>query len=66
MRYIKLIIEADKLHNKTDVEKLDEEEINEFSGVSAIAGYTGPLGGPGLDDDDIKHNKPYQKITKKH
>ena len=44
-RYIREIVESHQAPEDLEEEdSLDEDDLNEFSGVGAIAGYTAPLG----------------------
>jgi hypothetical protein len=64
-RYIRLVIEArnarvpNQLLDASDTEsgekeKDEVEDVNEFSGVGAVAGYTAPLG---MSPDDLGRKK---------
>lgn len=56
-KYIQIIIENLKIDKKTISDKelnKEDSDINEFSGVGSIAGYTGPLG---VNPDDLGRKK---------
>lgn len=58
-QYIKLIIdESLEIDKNQENESLEDEALDEFSGVGAIAGYTGPLG---IDPDKLGRKKLKQK-----
>lgn len=58
-RFVKLVIEAEVAVRK-EAEYEDEEEVNEFSGVGSIAGYSLPLGA-----DPDQYGRQKNKTRKK-
>lgn len=52
------LVSTDSEEGRSDIG--DSEDVNEFSGVGGIMGYTGPLG---IDPDELgrKKNKPKRK-----
>lgn len=68
MRYVKMVLESAKdaripnqlvgnEDSETDKKKKEKQDIDEFSGVGAVMGYSAPLG---MNPDDMgrKKNKP--------
>jgi hypothetical protein len=47
------------------VEEDSKEDLDEFSGVGAVAGYTVPLGHPGGAPEENPRVKPLKKKKKK-
>jgi hypothetical protein len=64
MRYVKMVLESAKDarvpnqlvgNEESESDKKDKkQDVDEFSGVGAIAGFTGPLG---MNPDDMGRNK---------
>ena len=63
-QYVKLVLEAvsNEENVGTDSAENEGDEINEFSGVGAIAGYTLPLG---ASKEDLENPSPRRKKRRK-
>ena len=64
-RYILEIIKESSTNVEEDEEEKEDDEVNEFSGVGAIAGFTAPLGwtGKDLENPKVKERKKRKQPT---